>query len=135
MNSQVSKLISCLNIGLTDSTVVTGSAQALKYFHERLVVLLASEPIQAGYLDLTANEYRVCGVDDNEDIKLVIVWGLEYFLPFENRTYALRTMLDTGKHQGLKSVIFCEENHYMSHFTDHDAPFYQFCLRTPVGAE
>jgi hypothetical protein len=53
----------------------------------------------------------------------------------ENKTFALRTLLDTGKHQALKSVIFCEENHYSQHFTDRNAPFYKFCLCTPLSTE
>ena len=135
LDSQVSKLISCLNTGLTDSTVVTGSVQALEAFHDRLVAQLFSGSFQVGYIDLTAYEHRIRTIDDGKEVNLTIVWGLECFLPLENRTYALRTMLDTGKHQGVTSVIFCEESHYVSHFTDHDAPFYKFCLRTPISEE
>ena len=135
LDRQVSKLIKCLNSGIFDSTVITGTNTDLKAFHKNLIRKLPSESYSVESLDLTDSEHLISNVDNRKEINLVVVLGLEHFLPMENRTFALRTILDTGKHQGLKSVIFCEANHYAQHFTDLNAPFYKFCLCMPLSTE
>jgi hypothetical protein len=133
IDAQVSKLVKWLNKGLFDSTVVIGTNKVLKTFHRKLVGKLAFEPYSVECLDLTAPKHLFNTVDNQKKANLIVVWGLEQYLPFENRTFALRTKLDIGKHQNLKSVIFCEENCYTAHFKNHDAPFYLFCLCTHLS--
>lgn len=85
---------------------------------------------------LTQKGHRVKTLDLNNpqemevnlDKDFLIVWGLEALDPFDPRTFSIRTTIDGGKHQGLRVVIFCEQDRYRDHFHNNKAPFYHFCV-------
>ncbi len=131
MNTQVEKLISALNIGISDGVVVTGSMVELTDFRNQAIEMLAKEPFQISEVDLYSHDSRPSRAEN--DVDVLILWGLEQLSPQDNRSYAIRTHLDKARHQGLRFIIFCENSRYRAHFLDHDAPFYHFCFRLPLS--
>ena len=127
MNAQVEKLISALKIGISDCVVVTGSMIELTDFRDQAIDRLAEASIQVSQVDLYSDDPQPSRTDN--DVDVLILWGLEQLSPHDNRSYAIRTYLDKAKYQGLRSIIFCENSSYKAHFMDYDAPFYHFCLR------
>ncbi len=131
MNAQVEKLISALKIGISDCVVVTGSIIELTDFRDQAIDSLAEASFQVSQVDLYSDDPQPSRTDN--DVDVLILWGLEQLSPHDNRSYAIRTYLDKAKYQGLRSIIFCENDSYRAHFMDYDAPFYHFCLRLPVS--
>jgi len=127
MNTQVERLISALKIGISDCVVVTGSMIELTDFRDQAIDILAEASFQVSQMDLHSYHPRPSRTDN--DVDVLILWGLEQLSPQDNRSYSIRTHLDKARHQGLRSIIFCENSSYRAHFLDHDAPFYHFCLR------
>ena len=131
MNTQVEKLISTLKVGISDCVVVTGSIIELTDFRDQAIDMLAEASFQVSQMDLHSDDPRPSRTDN--DVDVLILWGLEQLSPQDNRSYSIRTYLDKAKYQGLRSIIFCENSSYRAHFMDYDAPFYHFCLRLPAS--
>jgi hypothetical protein len=132
---QVSRLVKWLNTGLIESTVLIGTNEVLKTFHKKLIDKLPTEPCLMNFLDFSANEYEINITNNLKEVRLIIVRDLEQLSPLQDKIFSLRTWLDSAKHEGYKSIIFCEEDQYTAHFKDRDAPFYNFCLCTHLSTE
>ena len=131
MNTPIERLILTLKTGLSDGVVVTGSMIELTDFRDQAIYKLGETSFQVSQMDLYSDDPQPSRTDN--DVDVLILWGLEQLSPQGNRSYAIRTHLDTARHQGLRFIIFCEDSRYRAHFLDHDAPFYHFCFRLPVG--
>ena len=127
MNTPIERLILTLKTGLSDGVVVTGSMAELTLFREQAIEKLGEASFQVSQIDLYSDDPQPNRTDN--DVDVLILWGLEQLSPHDNRSYSIRTYLDKARHQGLRSIIFCENSSYRAHFLDHDAPFYHFCLR------
>ena len=134
MDNALNKLMRVFDIGISHGVVLTGSAEELLAFREKLIGKLNEESVKVIPLDLSGSWLSdVTCIEEPDTKDMVLVWGLEYLSPQENRTYSLRTTLDRMKHGGPQFAIFCENACYSAHFNDYSAPFYHFCLRMPVG--
>lgn len=133
MDKDITNVIHSLKSGLIPIIVITGTLDEMRQYREVLMDMLAQEVFQLNQLDLTTDDQPIVPANNEQKVELLIVWGLERLSPQNNRTYALRSFLDTSKYQGLKTIMFCESDAYRAHFGNYAAPFYQFCLRHPIG--
>ena len=124
---EVKKLLQHLQIGLFNHILISGSKEKLDALYERLWQECQSQKMKASQIIIT-NE-SIHSIPDQEYSGLMLIKGLECLKPKQNETYALRSRLDVGQYQGLKSFIFCEESAVDKHFNDYEAPFYKFCLK------
>ncbi len=131
MNTPIERLILTLKTGLSDGVVVTGSMIELTDFREQAIDSLTEASFQVSQMDLYSDDPQPSRTDN--DVDVLILWGLEQLSPQDNRSYAIRTYLDKARHQGLRFIIFCENSCYSAHFLDHEAPFYHFCFRFPLS--
>jgi len=127
---EIEKLMKHLNAGLFSHLVVTGGEQNLEQFQDSLKQKLESEGQSTCELQCTTEELKL---SQNEKVDLLFVKGLENLPVQHSNTYAIRAYLDAGTYNNLRSVIFCETEHYIKHFNDYDAPFYKFCLQYPIS--
>ncbi len=124
---EVKKLLQHLQIGLFNHILISGNNEKLNDLYELLWQECQSQKMNASQFIIT-NE-SIHSIPDQEYSGLMLIKGLECLKPKQNETYTLRTRLDVGQFQGLKSFILCEESAVDKHFNDYEAPFYLFCLR------
>jgi hypothetical protein len=124
-------LTNYLNMGLSGHLVITGSEWDIEQFEIGLKERLESEGKSARELHCTNEplELNKC-----EQTDLLFVKGLGDLPALHANSYAIRSYLDIGTYNNLRSVIFCETEHYSRHFNDYNAPFYQFCSRYPISS-
>lgn len=133
MENTLDKFMRVLDIGISHGSVFTGSCEELTAFKECLMGELHKRSVNVILVDLSGTcQFDASGIDVLDPQDLILVWGLEYLSPQENRAYSLRTALDITKHGGPRFAIFCENDRYAEHFSDYNAPFYHFCPRFPV---
>lgn len=133
MDKDIANVIRSIKSGLIPIIVITGTLDEMRQYREVLMEMLSQEVFHVTQFDLTTDDQPIVPANNELKIDLLIVWGLERLSPQNNRTYALRSFLDKAKYQGLKSIMFCESDAYKAHFSNYAAPFYQFCLRHPIG--
>jgi|GEM_PF-1144855 len=61
------------------------------------------------------------------DNEMLLVYGLEQFLPDGAVIHSARTRLDIRRNSGMFSIMFLEQTTYKKHFCDSKQPFYLFC--------
>lgn len=61
------------------------------------------------------------------DTEMLLVYGLEQFLPDGAVIHSARTRLDIRRNSGMFSIMFLEQTTYKKHFCDSKQPFYLFC--------
>jgi len=130
MTFDLDKLINCLNMGLSSHLVITGSETDIDRFQIDLKRRLENEGKSTSEL-LCTNEPLELNQCEQTDI--LLVKGLGCLHALHANSYAIRSYLDIGTYNNIRSVIFCETEHYARHFNDYNAPFYQFCLHCPIG--
>lgn len=131
MTFDMDKLINCLSMGLSSHIVITGSELDIEQFQIDLMRRLEKEGKSTRELLCTTEHLDL---NQCEQVDFLLVKGLGYLPAQHNNSYAIRTYLDMGTYNKLRSVIFCETEHYSRHFNDYNAPFYQFCTRYPIGS-
>lgn len=121
------KLLEHLKSGLFSHILISGTPEAFDNLYVNLVKECRANNLSTFTIEFSNDDpsyfyqYKVSDV--------LFVKGLEILPPKHHQAYSLRTMLDAGKHKGLKSFIFCEQTAVKQHFDDYTAPFYRFCLR------
>ncbi|KZY45116.1 hypothetical protein A3757_19820 [Oleiphilus sp. HI0117] len=130
MISDLDKLINYLNMGLSSHIVITGSERNIEQFQIDLKGRLESEGKSTRELLCTTEHLDL---NQCKEVDSLLVKGLGDLPAQHNNSYAIRTYLDMGTYNKLRSIIFCETEHYTRHFNDYNAPFYQFCLHCPIG--
>jgi hypothetical protein len=109
---------------------VTGSEADLNSIKDLLKLKLADNDVIVSEVELDRNDIAL---NQSAEINhFLFVTGLEALSPKDDITYAIRSFLDSGKHAGLRFIIFCEKSSYSAHFKDYDAPFYHFCFHHPI---
>ena len=124
---EVKKIFEHLKIGLFNHILISGSKEKLDGLYEILWQECQAQNMKASQIIIT-NE-SIHSIPDQEYSGLMFIKGLECLKPKQNETYALRSRLNVGQYQGLKSFIFCEQSAVNNHFNDYEAPFYKFCLK------
>ena len=118
---EVKKLLAQQKLGVFNHILISGSKEKLDDLYELLWQECQSQKMNASQVIIT-NE-SIHSIPDQEYSGLMLIKGLECLKPKQNETYALRSRLNVGQYQGLKSLIFCEEKAVNKHFNDYEAPF------------
>tara|TARA_R110002072_G_scaffold303068_1_gene492516 strand:- start:1415 stop:1831 length:417 start_codon:yes stop_codon:yes gene_type:complete len=132
MTFDMDKLINCLSMGLSSHIVITGSKMDIEQLQIDLKGRLARDGKSTRELLCTTESLEL---NQCEQVDFLLVKGLGNLPAQHNNSCAIRTYLDMGTYNKLRSIIFCETEHYEKHFNDYNAPFYRFCLDYPLGNE
>jgi hypothetical protein len=122
---EVKKLLKHLEVGIFNHIIISGSKEKLNDLYDLLWQECQSLNMKASQFEVTIDSIH--SIPNLDYTGLMFIKGLEYLKPKQNATYALRSRLDVGQFQGLKSYIFCEQSAFHNHFYDSEAPFYLFC--------
>lgn len=128
---EVKKLLEHLKLGVFNHILISGTNEKLHNFYELLWQECQTKKMDASQIIIT-NE-TIHSISHQEYSGLMFIKGLEYLDPMQNEAFTLRTRLDVGQYQGIKSFMFCEEKAVKNHFNDYAAPFYHFCSRYRVS--
>lgn len=121
------KIVICLQSKLLSGGVVVGDLAKLSAFKTQLITQLNDENVISTWLDLTdLQSFKLTASEASST--LLIIWGLESLTAEHKLTFALRSILDEQRHQGVRYLLFCDEKMYSKHFQQYSAPFYQFCF-------
>lgn len=128
---EVKKLFEHLKRGLFNHICISGTKETLDELYACLLQECNSRNLDA--LQIIFSDENTDLISETESPEIFLIKGLEFLNPKQNEAYALRSHLDVGQYQGLKSFIFCEQSAVNKHFNDYEAPFYKFCLRHRVN--
>ncbi len=124
---EVNKLLKHLKLGVFNHILIFGSKEKLDDFYDLLWLECKVQKMKVSQIIITNESIHT--IPYQEYAGLMFIKGLECLKPQQNETFTLRSRLDVGQYQGLKSFIFCEESVVKHHFNDYAAPFYHFCSR------
>jgi hypothetical protein len=119
------KLLGHMKTGLFSHLLILGTEDALENLYIQLVRRCQEEKISTSVIQFSNDDTSFCYQYEPADI--LLIKGLGFLPAKHNQAYSLRTLLDVGQYQGLRSFIFCEESQVRKHFNDYSAPFYRFC--------
>jgi hypothetical protein len=126
------KLLGHMKTGLFSHLLISGTEEALDNLYTQLVRRCDEENISTSVIQFYKDDQSFFYEYKKADI--LLVKGLGFLPARHNQAYLLRTLLDVGQYQGLRSFIFCEEQEVRKHFNDYSAPFYRFCLPHRLNA-
>lgn len=119
------KLLGHMKTGLFSHLLIMGTEDALENLYLQLVRRCQEENISTSVIQFSKDDSSFCY--DYEPADILLIKGLGFLPAKHNQAYSLRTLLDVGQYQGVRSFIFCEESSVKHHFNDYSAPFYRFC--------